>query len=681
MFNVLFKVNWSQNMQMSLMSRQYGRSFFLCFILVWLSSRPDLATATENCEAEICYLGSSLLIAKELPLSSSLPDVLGGQNLFQLSTQAIPNIGFSDHALWLKAPRGLILAGANLVIDNANLNSVTLYQHHSAAGWQQLTLGTYHSFSSRPIKLRPLVFPISTQLSSEHDLYIRVLSKTAISIPIYQISTEELITKSTGMELWAGLFIGVLLAIAFYHLVIYFVVWHISYLFFSVSVIFYALFLAAIQGFLQQWIFSELSSDLVNRFMSLAFSISSFFFISFLKIVLKTKSFALFWHRVLHAIQLTLIALLPCFVWLDYRYMGPLSVYFSVILTLVCAITTCLIAWKGYRPARLFMLMWAAFVVAAALRTVRLLGIGPVLIPGEWGMQIGSILGVLFLATALAQRIKMIKEAEHIALNYAMKIERSAKYELEKKVALRTRDLKIEKDYLEYLSTARVAFFTHINHEIRTPTTALLQYLSFLKRGVGCSKPDATQLEYLDVIENNAGRIHRLTNQLLDLEKVQALESQARLGDLELADIVEATMARLKALFQPGVELAYDIPAHLGKIKGNSEYLESILENLLSNAARYTKQGVVKIRTEPLSAGSGSSFIKVIVQDSGSGIREEDSLRIFRPFESDVSPDASGTGIGLATCKTLVARMGGEIGYEPNPEGGSIFWFTLRTEQ
>lgn len=668
-------------MQVSLLSRLHGNSLYICLFLVLLTSTQTKVTAAETCDSDICYLGHRLLISQTLPVNASLSDALSLHHLFQPNNQEIPNIGYSDHALWLQIPRRLIHAGSNLVVDNANLNSVTLYQQHVATGWQQLTLGTNHSFSSRPIKLRPLVFPINKQLSPEHDIYIKVQSKTAISLPIYQISTEDLITKSTRTELWAGLFLGVLLAIAFYHLVIYFVVWHISYFFFSVSVIFYALFLAAIQGFLQQWVFSELSSDLVNRFMLVAFSISSFFFISFLKIVLKTKSFAFAWHRVLQVIQIALIALLPCFVWIDYRYMGPFSVYFSVIYTLVCAITTCLIAWKGYRPARLFMLMWAAFVIAAALRTAKLLGIGPVLIPGEWGMQIGSILGVLFLATALAQRIKMIKEAEHKALNYAMKLERTAKFELEKKVALRTRDLKIEKDYLEYLSTARVAFFTHINHEIRTPITAVLQYLSFLKRGVGCSKPDNKQAEYLDVIENNASRIHHLTNQLLDLEKVQALESQARLDNLELSEIVEATMARLKALFFPSVALVYDLPRQLGKVKGNQEYLESILENLLSNAAKYTKHGVVKITSEIMPSGSGQPFLKIAVHDSGTGIKENDRLRIFHPFESDSSPDASGTGIGLATCKTLVTRMGGEIGYEPNPEGGSIFWFTLRVSE
>ncbi len=622
-------------------------------------------------------IGSQVWIAVPEQSVSSIGVIDHHSEWFRPSFQGFPNLGYRSDPVWIRIDPGTLTPGNMLVLENPNIDNATLYQRLVSGQWQSLSLGTYHAFRERPIKLRSLVFPVQQGLDQSYPLYLKVETETAIMLPLFVATYEGLLVVASNDDTWSGLFLGIMLALAFYHMIIYFVVGHVSYLYFSLSVIFYTLFLASIEGFLQQRIFYADSSGIVNKSLLVGFSLSTLFFISFLQSVIKTKSFAPNWHKALLVLQVVFVIWVPVCVWVDYKYMGPYSVYLSVLSTVVCSLATLRIALTGYRPARLFMLMWVAFVLAAALRTAQLLGISPFLMSGSWLLKTGSVIGVLFLASALAQRIKMIKDAETSALNYAVKVQHSAKQELEQRVAMRTKDLLIEKEYLEYVSQARNAFYTHVNHEIRTPTTAILQYLSFLKRGVGCAPLDDKQSQYLAVVEQNAYRIRNLTDQMLDLEKNNMLEAQGYLEKTSVSEVLKKCLSRMDGLFSEKVEIQVALDHQLDWVKANSSYLESVLENLLSNAAKYTRQGSVKIVSEPGENAGHEPLVKVWVIDTGIGVNPQDRQLIFQPFEGDQAQERS-TGIGLATCKTLVSRMGGQIGVEPNKNGGSAFWFTLR---
>lgn len=657
---------------------RYGVTTIFRQLLIWLALcvLPVSANANSPSCRSACYVSigewvSMALVARDLPLAS----VSDGSVLFKPSQQQHPAIGYTQQALWLRLDAQRVEPGTYLVIENANLNSVTLYQHDQRNGWQSLTQGTHHPFKDRPIKARALVFPVLATVSPEFPVYVKVVSATSLTLPVYIATYDRMLETFALRDTLSGIFIGILLAFACYHLVIYFVVQHVSYLYFSLSVVLYVIFLASIEGFVQQWVFYEFASENVNRCLLTSYAVSSFFFNSFLKAVVKTRQFLPMLHRLLGVLQVGLLLMVPAIFWVDYAIMGPFSVYYSAVVTLVGAIATLAIAWQGYRPARWFVVMWALFVLAATFRSLRLLGYSPVVATGDWWLQMGSVVGFLFLALALAQRIRMIKDAEHKALQYAMDVEQSAKYDLEKKVEQRTKALKIEKSHLEYLNDARTKFFTHANHEIRTPVTAILQYVSFLQRGVGCRKPDQKEAAYLDVVYQHAQRIHALTNQWLDLEKVQALEAQAALSDISITDCIASSINKLAALFRPGVVLDYSVQAGCEVVRANRDFLESILENLLSNAAKYTQNGDVSIQVEHAVK---SGLVKIWVIDSGPGVAVCDQLRIFQPFEQGVNGEKyEGTGLGLSLCKAYVTRMGGEIGVKNTPAGGAAFWFTL----
>lgn len=655
----------------------------LLWLLVMLcslfQSDPLSAQTIERCQANcIISLQGRIALGVSYPETAGLDDVVAFPEKFNFTDQAHPALGYVNHPLWIRLSPAGDEAGKYLVVDNANLDHVTVFQNVVSGGWQSLTLGTHHAYHARPIRARSLVFPLSEHLAAGAPIYIKVKTQTSLSLPLYLASIDRLQEHMALRDTRAALFIGILLALSLYHVIIFLVVYDRTYLWFSFSSFFYVGYLLCIEGFTQQWLLQDSTSGVLGRLMLGCFFIASFFFYSFLLAILSGGRQVPQLQRLLKKMQWGfLVLLLPTF-FISYTMLGPLSVVYSALATLVGIVVTLRLAWAGHFLARWFMAMWALFAFASLVRVLRLIGIGPAELAGEWVVQLISAIGFLFLAIALALRIRAMREAEHNALRRAMQVEQSANQLLEHKVAQRTRELRVEKHYLEYLADARNRFFAHANHEIRTPITAILQYVGFLQRGVGCRKPDAQEATYLDVVYQHAQRIHQLANQWLGQERLETLESLGSLENVALAPTIDAVLRRLAVIFEPGVKTSFDVMPGCEYAKGNHDYVECVLENLLSNAAKHTTEGSVLVRVEPGDHRHGKNDIRLCVIDTGSGVREEDRHRIFEPFQQGEGEKQEGAGLGLATCRVYVSRMGGEIGVTEAPGGGALFWFTLR---
>ncbi len=645
----------------------------LCCLL--LSSQ---VAAKDTCGAD-CFIsvGGRTSYTLQFDSGTTLSSVLANPAVFVKNHKRHPAFGYSNKALWLRlAPAG-DEAGKVLLIENANLNHVTLYQHVEGGGWQSITMGTHHPHVDRPWRARALVFPFVAALTPGTPIFIKVESETSLFLPMYLASHEQMQWDFTTRDTLAGIFVGILLALAFYHAIIYFVVFDRSYLWFSLSTVFYVGYLACTEGFAQQWFLSTSDSGVVTRLLLASSFLSSFFFNAFLVSIMETRRYVPALHRWLSAVQWGFLLMLPAGLVISYQIMGPFSVMYATLATLIGIVVTLRLAWDGHLLARWFAVMWAAFTIASILRVLRLLGIGPAVLTGEWILQFVSASGFLFLALALAHRIRIMREAEHLALRRAMQIEQSANQQLEQKVAQRTRELRNEKHYLEYLAEVRNRFFAHANHEIRTPVTAILQYAGFLQRGVGCRPPEAAESGYLEVIHQHAERIHLLANQWLDQEKLEALESRGALASVALSPVIDNVILRMRAFFEPGVVLSVYVDPSVEKVMANVDYLDCILENLLSNAAKHTKNGAVEVRCDRNTPAHSEHQVRIQVADTGNGVPEEERHRIFQPFLQATGETRAGAGLGLATCKLYVTRMGGDIGVENTEAGGATFWFTL----
>jgi two-component system, sensor histidine kinase ChiS len=254
---------------------------------------------------------------------------------------------------------------------------------------------------------------------------------------------------------------------------------------------------------------------------------------------------------------------------------------------------------------------------------------------------------------------------------------------LGKKVKQRTRqlskkqrELQVSLRQLQEHDRLKTQFFSNVSHELRTPLTMILAPLEELISKRRQQMPgDASYM--LEVALVNGRRLLDLINRLLEFSKLEAGHAQVNLSPVSLNDMVGelATSARPLAQ-QRQIELKVDLDPDLPVIGADTDKMDSVITNLLSNALKFTPAGgTVELRTR-----RDDSHVCVYVKDSGIGIAPEDHARVFERFvqlDGSTARKYSGTGLGLSLVKELVELHGGKIQIDSEVGNGATFWFWL----
>ena len=216
-------------------------------------------------------------------------------------------------------------------------------------------------------------------------------------------------------------------------------------------------------------------------------------------------------------------------------------------------------------------------------------------------------------------------------------------------------------------------FISMVSHELRTPLTSIIWTLEALieRESGGMSREDAAMVV---VAQQNAERMLHLADEILDIEKIDQSELHMSPRLVALPELVGRARALNEGLARKhGVQIvASGLDA--AEVSADPDRLLQVLSNLISNAAKHSPQGG---RVEIAIERRGEMF-RVSVSDRGQGVPEEFRTRLFGRFaQSSDGRKLGGSGLGLAICKEIVDRTGGDIGYDPNPGGGSVFWFDL----
>lgn len=228
----------------------------------------------------------------------------------------------------------------------------------------------------------------------------------------------------------------------------------------------------------------------------------------------------------------------------------------------------------------------------------------------------------------------------------------------------------------------KTQFVSTVSHELRTPLTAIRGGLGLMVSGVtGALPPAAEKLGQIAL--NNAERLGRLINDLLDMQKIEANMMDFNFQRIPLstltADVLESNQAFAQRL---GVFLLLESDIPPFSLRVDPDRFAQVMANLLSNACKYSPQGEqVKLRLLPIDGGQ----LRIEVIDRGPGISASFSERIFQKFSQADASDTrakDGTGLGLTIAKEMVERMDGKIGFCANPLGGTIFfvefpWYPL----
>jgi K+-sensing histidine kinase KdpD len=219
----------------------------------------------------------------------------------------------------------------------------------------------------------------------------------------------------------------------------------------------------------------------------------------------------------------------------------------------------------------------------------------------------------------------------------------------------------------------REAFTGVISHELRTPITTIYGMSQVLRQRHGSMDP-ASLGQMIEDIEGEADRLRRLAEDLLVLSRTESGRLEVTLDPLLIGHIIRRRIAEEEVRW-PEHNFSLDLPAGLGLVLGEEVYVEQVVQNLLSNAAKYSAPGSnVRIVVEQ---GTGEMCVRVL--DEGIGLAEESTDRLFELFyrAPDATRQASGAGIGLFVCRQLIESMGGRIWARPREDRGSEFGFGL----
>lgn len=228
--------------------------------------------------------------------------------------------------------------------------------------------------------------------------------------------------------------------------------------------------------------------------------------------------------------------------------------------------------------------------------------------------------------------------------------------------------------HLKEVEQIKSDFVTTASHELRTPLTSIIMGTRLLLDNVSGDLND-DQKEIVQAIDEDGNQLMSLVNDLLDLSRIESGRMQMDFRRTSIYDVIEACVRPLLDIAENrGIVLFHEVPQDLPPVYIDSNKIKYILNNLITNALKFTDSGgVIKI-----SARTEGDTMKVSVKDTGIGIPEEYHSAIFDKFtQVKSSANKGGSGLGLAIAKEYIKKHDGDIWVESEPGHGSNFVFTL----
>ena len=285
---------------------------------------------------------------------------------------------------------------------------------------------------------------------------------------------------------------------------------------------------------------------------------------------------------------------------------------------------------------------------------------------------------------AIIERVHVAKDGRHILVEVNVHLftlgGRDAILGVARDISERKQSeaaLREAKNEAEWANHAKSEFLAHMSHEIRTPMNAIIGAARLMES----ESLSPRQMGYAQIMQRSSRLLLTLIHNILDLSKIEA-GIELDIETFDLVQIIDGLTGVAAALAQDKeiafrFDLAPDLPPRL---MGDAYRLEQVLNNLLTNAIKFTAQGEITLRVQKISEGAKSVRLLFALSDTGVGISSDKLGAIFEPFvqaESAITRTHGGTGLGLAISRRLVELMGGTIEVESAPGQGSRFAFTV----
>lgn len=221
-------------------------------------------------------------------------------------------------------------------------------------------------------------------------------------------------------------------------------------------------------------------------------------------------------------------------------------------------------------------------------------------------------------------------------------------------------------------SETKSKFLATMSHELRTPLNAIMAFSQMLQRK-NKGNFSKQQVDMIERIHGNGKNLLALITDILDLSKIEAGGLKLYPEEFDLSQLITTTIDELRSLkSQKTLDIKVKINLQDTKTVNDRNRVRQILVNLISNAIKFTDEGMVLIEASEIS----DSCLAILVEDTGIGISSDNLKYIFEPFRQinqSISRKYAGTGLGLAITQSLVKMMDGNISVESELDKGSTF--------
>ena len=239
--------------------------------------------------------------------------------------------------------------------------------------------------------------------------------------------------------------------------------------------------------------------------------------------------------------------------------------------------------------------------------------------------------------------------------------------------------LELLRQNAERANLAKTEFLARMSHEVRTPLNAVIGMLYLLEDSALADE----QREKVHIVQHASKQLLGVLNDILDIARIESGKLALENISFALDDVVQNVLL----LFAPqAVEKNIDLRVHFAanvpqKVQGDPSRLSQVLNNLLSNALKFTSQGTISLSVSCRQASVGYLSVDFVLADTGVGMTDTQIDQLFNPFvqaEIRIAREYGGSGLGLSICKSLVELMGGHITVKSLYDLGSEFHFTIR---
>lgn len=240
------------------------------------------------------------------------------------------------------------------------------------------------------------------------------------------------------------------------------------------------------------------------------------------------------------------------------------------------------------------------------------------------------------------------------------------------------KELMVAKEKAEESDRLKTSFINNMSHEIRTPMNCLLGFSELI---VDKDVTEDERVQYISIIKNNGNQLLRIIDDILNISKIEVGIIAVKKVRFSIKELLKETTVFINDLINRkgkhlDVVVVNNSDEELDIIEGDKERLIQVLQNLVTNAIKFTDVGSIEVSCFI----NTDNYLEFHVKDTGIGIKEDRLSKIFEPFtqeEESLSRVYGGTGLGLSISKALVEKLDGEIGVKSSKGKGSDFFFTV----